>query len=390
MKSLFTAVLLFSSMLANAQFPSTGTLISDVKKQSPAEFETISLEGTWNLFHDKAPTWQAPDACRQQVNIVGKKKADGSFWTYSALAIYTKAGTSYVFNRLFMIEDATRLNGASIPDNAYFKQLFLAQLEAKDPMLLTMNYELKNATGFYSMELKGVPKITGNGADFLALYTVEVTLDLPNGSRLDRKVVPIEVRAAKVGKEFIFKHALKKSDGVLQESKEMGSPDVVDQLPKFGFDDGSLSAFTRTNQSYATAAGSNGAGFPSDAELVKLMEKTFLGGNDNFSILFGPNGASLITAVQFIKKETKSANGSQMKALFTVEYEFFNEKIQEQSFKVITAQRDLETQFVLENGTWYVDQSSYLNEAVYTKTDSIAWQYRNSYKEKTLDKTLFK
>ena len=127
---------------------------------------------------------------------------------------------------------------------------------------------------------------------------------------------------------------------------------------------------------------------PTDTELIQLMEKTFLTSKENFSILFGPNGASIMTAVKFLKKETKNVSSGQLTAVFTVEYEFFNEKIQEQSFKVITAQRALETQFVLENGTWYVDQSTYLNEAVYTKTEPIAWPYRNSYKEKTLEKTL--
>ena len=50
MKSLLFLVFLAGSMIANAQFPSTSTLLADVKKQSPAEFETISLVGTWNLF----------------------------------------------------------------------------------------------------------------------------------------------------------------------------------------------------------------------------------------------------------------------------------------------------------------------------------------------------
>lgn len=388
MKSLLFLVFLAGSMIANAQFPSTSTLLADVKKQNPAEFETISLVGTWNLFHDKAPTWQAPDACRHQVDIVGKKKADGSYWTYSALAIYSKAGSAYSFNRLFLLEDATRLHGIDLPDNAYFKQLFLDKLESKDPMLLTMNYELKNATAFYSFEVKNSPKLTGSGTNLIALYTVEVTLDLPNGSRLERKTVPIEVKAAKNGKDFSFQHALKKSDGTLIESKDLGSSETAEQLPKYGFNPGNLAAFTRTEQSYAVPAGSNGEGMPTDTELIQLLEKTFLTSKENFSILFGPNGASIMTAVQFLKKETKNVSSGQLTAVFTVEYEFFNEKIQEQSFKVITAQRALETQFVLENGTWYVDQSTYLNEAVYTKTEPIAWPYRNSYKEKTLEKTL--
>lgn len=390
MRSLLLLSFLSFSGLAHAQYPSQSTLLADVKKQSPDEFVTITPEGSWSMFHDKVPDWQAPDACRHQVNIVGKKKADGSFWTYSGLAIYAKAGNSFVFNRLFLIEDATKLNGLAIPDNAYFKKLFLDKLEAKDDMLLTMNYELKNATGFYGFEMKAAPKITGNGDNLMALYVVEVTLDLPNGTRLEQKKVPVEVRATKSGNGFVFTHALKKSDGAILSTKEMGNSATIDQLPRYGFDEGSLAAFTRTGQSYATPAGSNGEGMPSDQQLIGLMEKTFLGNAENFAVLFGPKGASLITSVGFTKKETRQASADQLTAVFTVEYVFFNENAQEQSFKVITAQRDLQTSFVLENGTWYVDQSTYLNEPSYTKTEGIAWSYRNSYTEKTFEKTRFK
>ncbi len=379
MRPLLLLSFLSFSTLAHAQYPSQSTLLADVKKQSPDEFVTITPEGSWGMFHDKVPDWQAPDACRHQVNIVGKKNADGSFWTYSGLAIYAKAGNSFVFNRLFLIEDATKLNGLAIPDNAYFKKLFLDKLEAKDDMLLTMNYELKNATGFYGFEMKAAPKITGNGSNLMALYVVEVTLDLPNGTRLEQKKVPIEVRATKSSNGFAFTHALKKSDGAILSTKEMGNSDAIDQLPRYGFDEGTLAAFTRTGQSYATPAGSNGEGMPNDQSLVALMEKTFLANAENFSILFGPKGASLITSVGFTKKETRQASADQLTAVFTVEYVFFNENAQEQSFKVITAQRDLQTSFVLENGTWYVDQSTYLNEPSYTKTEGIAWSYRKNF-----------
>ena len=125
MRSLLLLSFLSFSGLAHAQYPSQSTLLADVKKQSPDEFVTITPEGSWSMFHDKVPDWQAPDACRHQVNIVGKKKADGSFWTYSGLAIYAKAGNSFVFNRLFLIEDATKLNGLAIPDRDYFKELFI-------------------------------------------------------------------------------------------------------------------------------------------------------------------------------------------------------------------------------------------------------------------------
>jgi len=388
-KILFICSILFHFSLS-AQYPSTSTLVADVKKQSPAEFVTVSLVGSWNMFHDKAPSWQAPDAARQQVDIIGKKNADGSYWTYSALAIYTKVGSGFSFNRLFLLEDATQLNGIKLPDNDYFKSIFIKKLESKDPMLLNMNYELKNATAFYSFEIKKNPKISGSGTDLFALFTVEVCLDLPNGMRLEKKVVPIEIKATKNGSDFIFKHAMKKSDGSLIEFKEMGSSEAIEKLPKFGFSNSTLQSFTKTSQSYAVAEGSNGAGFPNDKEIVENMENTFFKNNENFSILFGPKGSSLISSVRFIKKDLTSVSSDKFDVVFLVEYMFHNENSQEKTFKMITAQRELKTSFVKENGKWYVDASSYLNEAKYIKTEGIAWEYRNSYTEKTFDKTKFK
>jgi hypothetical protein len=390
MKSLLALSFLCFSLFVQAQYPSQSVLLGDVKKQSPDEFVTITPVGSWSMFHDKVPDWQTPDACRHQVDIVGKKNADGSFWTYSGLAIYAKAGNAFVFDRLFLIEDATRLNGLAIPDRDYFKELFMEKLAARDPMLLLMNYELKNATAFYGFEMKAEPKISGSGSNLSASYLVEVVLDLPNGNRLEQKRVPVEVKAAKSGNGFVFTQALKKSDGELMGIREMGSSEAVEELPRYGFDEGSLADFTRTEQSYAVPAGSNGEGMPTDQNLVALMEKTFLGNPDNFAVLFGPKGAALITSVTFDKKATRGAETDKLTAVFEVEYVFFNEKPEEQQFKMITAVRELETSFVKENGTWYVDQSAYLNEAVYTKTEDIAWPYRNSYKEKAFDRTRFK
>ena len=74
MRSLLLLSFLSFSGLAHAQYPSQSTLLADVKKQSPDEFVTITPEGSWSMFHDKVPDWQAPDACRHQVNIVGKKR----------------------------------------------------------------------------------------------------------------------------------------------------------------------------------------------------------------------------------------------------------------------------------------------------------------------------
>jgi hypothetical protein len=373
-----------------AQFPSTSTLLSDVKKQNSTEFVTITPVGSWNMFHDKVPDWQQPDACRHEVNIIGKKKADGSYWTYNGLVIYSKTTSSFIFNRIFFNEDATSLNGLNIPDNEYFKKLFMSKLESKDDMLMTMNFELKNAKAFYGFEMKNKPKISGNGNDLFALFVVEVTLDLLNGSRLEKKIVPIEIKANKSGSDFIFQHAMKKNDGKIIESKDLGSSDAGENLESYGFSSDNLNSFIKTSNSYAKADGDNGNELPNDKNIIETMDNTFLKSADNFAILFGPKGASMMTAVKFIKKEIKTIDNNNFKCTFTVQYVFNNENSKEMTFKVITAERDLETSFVKENGKWYADQSVYLNEPKYIKNESIAWTSRINYQSKTFDNTIFR
>jgi len=390
MKYLLLTILSLLSISIKAQYPSASTLLADVKKQNSNEFVTITPVGSWNMFHDKVPDWQQPDACRHEVNIVGKKNADGSYWTYNGLVIYSKVGSSFVFNRIFFNEDATRLNGLKIPDNEYFKKIFMSKLESKDDMLMTINYELKNAKAFYGFEMKNTPKISGNGNDLFALFVVEVTLDLLNGSRLEKKIVPIEIKAKKSGSDFIFQHAMKKNDGKIIDSKDLGSSDAGENLESYGFSSNSLNSFIKTNNSYAKSEGDNGNELPNDKDIMENMDNTFLKSADNFAILFGPKGASMMTEVKFIKKEIKTIDGNNFKCSFTVQYVFNNENSKEMTFKVITAERDLETSFVKENGKWYADQSVYLNEPKYIKNESIAWTSRLNYQSKTFENTVFK
>jgi hypothetical protein len=378
--------------LAQAQYPTTSRLLSDVKAQSPNEFVTITPVGGWQMIHDKIPEWQPMNACSHTVDITGKKNADGTFWTYTGIAIYAKVGSGFQFDRLFLNEDATTLNGLNLPDNTYFLELFKQKLEAKDAMVMAMNYELKNATAFYGLEINKKPKVSGRGNELYVLYTVEVTLDLPNGQQLEKKVVPIEVKANKRGNEYVFERAMKKNDGTLVSMKALGSSDAVDKLEKYGFSDRRLSEMMQTNQAYAQAEGSNGEGYPVDRELIERIESAFLTREDNFAILFGPRGASMITDVEFKVKEgsqaTTSANA--LSKVFIVAYIFLNENVNESTLKRITGQRELQVDFVRENGQWFVDRTNYLTEAAYIKNESIAWAYRNNYKDQTFEKRVFK
>lgn len=235
MRALYTytlLVLFFLTQSVYAQYPST--LLADVKKQNPKEFITVTPVGNWLMTHDRIPDWQPHNACQHEVSITGAKQPDGTYWTYQALAIYHKAGNTFVFNRLFIIEDATKLNGVNLPDNDFFLNLFLTELKARNPMLMAMNYELKKAVGFYAFDIEKTPKITGSGTKLFAEYVVEVTLDLPNGLQVEKRKVPIYVKADQKDGRFVFNHARKKNDGPVLSQKSYQTPDQVEALPQYG------------------------------------------------------------------------------------------------------------------------------------------------------------
>jgi len=145
----------------------------------------------------------------------------------------------------------------------------------------------------------------------------------------------------------------------------LGSSDAGDNLEKYGFSDRRLAEMMQTSQAYAQAEGSNGEGFPVDADLIERLEQAFLTREDNFSILFGPRGASMITDVSFKEKEGARAETSTngLSKVFLVEYIFLNENVNESTFRRITGRRELKVDFVRENGQWYVDKTNYLTEA---------------------------
>ena len=228
------------------QYPSDARLLADVKSQNPTEFAEIKFLGNWFMAHDRVPDWQPPDAAKRELSIKGKVNSAGEWWEYFGLAIYHKAGNQFAFNRVFINEDP-KLKGVKLPEDNYFKELFMKELKSKNSMLMSMNYVLANATNFYSFELGEKPWVTGNHTERFVYFIIDVTLDVVNGYNLDKKKIPIEVKVNKTGDTFSFAYAMPKNDGALISCIKYPNSDIVDELMRFGYDQ-------------ATRAGKRGAG----------------------------------------------------------------------------------------------------------------------------------
>lgn len=395
MRSLLSIALLsvlFISHNVFAQYPSTSTLIADVKKKNPSEFVTVTPTGNWKMTHDKVPEYKAPDACEHPVDIIGKKKADGTYWTYHAIAIYNKVGGSMVFDRLFIVEDETRLNGINMPDKAFFMNTFKEKMNARDEKFMSGNFNLRKATNFYSYEVKGEPRATGNKEAIYVFATISVEYDVPSSNtKLSRRRSDVQLKYEKKGNDLVFLFSMRApGDGEFLGERDFGDRDILRSIPNYESSTKTLEEFTSQNPDYPMAKGSNGEGYPMDDEIIKMAEETFLTKEDNFKVLFGEKGMNMITLVEF-----KEMDGSQptmvdathMNKAFYCDYTFFNAKDEEKKLTEYIGRRQLELQFEKDDKGWGIVGAKFLTETEYIKQTSLNYSsYINTVKAKTYAK----
>lgn len=233
MKIVSLLVFTLISLTCFSQYPSKEQLIKDVKAKGGNKFETVTPVGEWGMFHDKVPKNKQPDACAHDVDLIGPKKADGSYWMYKGKAIYSKAGNKFEFDRIFISENETRLNGVNIPDNDYFLNLLVEKIDQRDDIFVKMNRKLYNATSIYKMEMTEKPTISGNSESLFAEYLVNFVIDHPNGSAVNKIEFPLKVKAVKKDNVYVIMSARNVHDGKIIESKKFGSPQEVNKLTKF-------------------------------------------------------------------------------------------------------------------------------------------------------------
>lgn len=388
----FIFALLFITPYVYAQYPSDNTLIADVKAKNSAEFVTVTPTGSWKMTHDKVPEWQDPDACERVVNITGKKKADGTFWTYKAFAIYNKVGGKMTFDRLFIVEDETRLNGINLPDDSYFLNVFIEKMNARDKNFLMGNYNLRMATNFYSYALKGTPRATGTSENIYVFAIVSVEMDMPtSNTKLTRKVTDISLKFQKQGNDFVFLFGIRATnDDHFISEMDFGSQAILNSIPTFEGSTKTIQEFTSQHPNYPKAKGSNGVGFPTDAEILKTAQSTFLEKEDNFKILFGEKGMNMITLVEFKAmegSEATSTDATHMSKTVNCDYTFFNAKDDEKSLMEYIGRRQLELQMENREGAWVISGAKFLTETEYIKQTSLSYNnYINTVKANTYAK----
>ena len=315
----------------------------------------------------------------------------GEWWEYSGLAIYNKNGSKFFFDRI-LIHEGSRLNGVKLPPNNFFMEEFMKKLRAKDPQLMAMNYEISNATNFYSFDFIEEPWVTGNKTERFIYYTLGLTIDVVNGYSLEKEILPVQIKLKKIDDQFTFIRAVKINDGKVLGSIKYPTNAFIKDIPQYKDMDVKLDDILSDQPNYPAVPGDNGKLYPNDEFIINYVTEWATKKEENFALIFGDRAKSMFIHFEFQRDEsaklTNVENG--FSKSFIVYYEFINEKIDKKEFKLYGGKRSINLTFDYIDSKLKLKFLEYQGETSYTKNDNIAWNYRNSYKAKTFENTIFR
>ena len=393
MKALFTLLVLFLLAGTNtvfAQYPSTTQMISDVKKSDPNAFVTVKTVGQWTMFHDKAPEWNDPDACKILVSISGSKKPDGTWWSYKGFAIYNKVGGKMVFDRVFLAYETT-LEGIDLPNNEYFMNDFIAKMNERDPLITKGFLGLLDATNFYSYELVADPRATGTSNQIIVYATIKVVFDVvASNTKLEKRSSNVSMKYEMQGKDLKFLFAMRTQEMEFLDQTDFGDKAIVDGIPTFESSGKTIQEMTSQNPNYPRAKGSNGDGLPMDEELIELAKETFLTKADNFKLLFSEKGLGMITEVEFKTIDGRSAvviDETHFDKALVCDYTFFNADDDAKKLTEYVSRFEISFSYEKDGENWSITNLKILTDREVIKNISLNYNsYINTVRSKTFGK----
>ncbi len=391
LKSLFSKIgfiLIFTTTSMLAQYPSDAQMIADVKSKDPKAFITVKPVGQWKMFHDNIPEWKPENACEKLVEITGSKKADGTWWSYKGFAIYKKVGANMVFDRVFLDENETRLNGINLPDNTYFEKDFINRMNARDPLLIKGNTSLLDATNFYSYKLVANPRATGTSEQVVVFATFVVVYDAKaSNTSLQKQSRKITLKYNMNGKELQFQFGMRAQGEEFFEKIDFGDKTILESIPKFENSGKTIQEMTNLTPNYPKPKGSNGASYPNDNELIKIAENTFLTKADNFKMLFGEKGLKIIMEVTFKTidgRNAESTNDEQFSKDFYCDFKYFDADDAAKKLTECIGQREMKFFYKKDGGSYVISNAKVLTETKSLKKESLNYSnYINTVRSKT-------
>ena len=163
------------------EYPSDSQVTTDVKSRlnSKKSWAEIKVFGGWSLFHDKTEKPYPPDGARRPFDARTEKKSDGTNLFIKGVAIYNTVRTSWKFDRIFLFEGETRIEGAPVPSRDKLYQVAYADLKNGGGRSWG-TLQPKSVLHIYSLEVAKDPKFVRQTYDIMH-FNVEIVFDRDRG-----------------------------------------------------------------------------------------------------------------------------------------------------------------------------------------------------------------
>ncbi len=297
-KALALVMFLGLSLPAVGQgLPTPEQVVKDVRANlnSKKTWDSVELYGRWDMDHEKVGKAYPPDTAKHPFECKTAKDANGAHMEYKGLAIYRRAGPdSWIFNRLFFFEDATRMvGGKGMSKEALFKIAYDALRNVKR----TRAFMLR-ANRVTHVDALAIPdddqfkQITADTIEFLAQITYDEAIRRGGKSGIQKKSGTFLITAVKKNGTWVMRSSRRKG-----ELRDLGFTPVASQTLKRApsLADVDLESIYGSNRQEMTAPE-----LPSSDTLRTAVINHYNTGARQFEALFGSRKADEVTEVESV------------------------------------------------------------------------------------------
>ena len=330
--------------------PSEKKTLADIRSalNQKKTWAEVKLYNRWELERDKALPHQPFDMAKHPFSCRTAKDKKGVYTEYKGLAIYVRSGPdSWLFNRLFFFEDATRMVGAKEPSR---DDLFRIAYEGLRTNAKTRAWGTVRSDSIVHVHSIKIPKKnefkrTAKKMEFLA----EIVFDEAQARGRDTGVVTksatFRVTAVMQGKTWVMRNARRQG-----EFKETGFRAVPKQTLRRAK---SLADVDLDSMYGKNSLSMEAPKLPTTDEIRKAFVAYYNRDAKHFDKLLGSNKAGSITEIESVEPEPFQEGDDVDPADFflrlKVQYRMVTGR--RNHMKLVRAERRYQARFKQEGGT---------------------------------------
>ncbi len=277
--------------------PSPEQVVKDVRANlnSKKTWASVELYGRWDMDHEKVSKAFPPDTAKHPFECKTAKDENGAHMEYKGLAIYRKSGPdSWIFNRLFFFEDATKMvGGKGVAKDELFRIAFDALRDCKRTRAFRLR--ANRVTHVDSLVIPDDPQfkqVTADRIEFLATITYDEATRRSGKTGIQKRSGTFLVTAVRKNGAWVMLSSRRKG-----ELTDLGFTPVPSQTLKRApsLADVDLESIYGANSQEMKAPE-----LPSSDVLKAAVIRHYNSGPRQFEALFGSRKADEVTEVESV------------------------------------------------------------------------------------------